>query len=161
MTGPKNPLQSPWQAAQTYVGTPYVAGVFDCADLAVQVQREVFGRTVCLPQDRPRPQGTRGQGAAITRLHTQVADRMDVPCTGHGVLMFEGFAGTQTWHIGTVFLHPDTGAVWVLHNSAKLQSAALQSLDTLQRFGLKLEGFYAWHRQLDGPLEAPLGGVPA
>lgn len=128
-----------FKKAQAYVGTPYLVGEFDCADLAQKVQWELFERAVALPCPRPRPGGVRGQAREIQRLQGDLADKIDVPVTGCGVLMHDV---TPVWHIGTVFWHD--GAVWVLHNSAALGSAALQRLEDLKRFGLKVEGFYAW-----------------
>lgn len=132
-----------FEQAQRYVGTAYEPGVFDCADLAVKVQAEVFGRAVGLPQDRPRPGGVRGQAREIRRLQVALASRIAGPLTGCGVLMFERQAcGVLLWHIGTVFVQGSV--VWVLHNSAKLGSAALQRLDDLVRYGLRVDGYYAW-----------------
>ena len=78
-----------WRALQAYVGRPYEVGAFDCADLAVLVQREVFGRAVHLPT---HPQGGAGQrdgpgfsdtddvaGHAVHRGRT-----LRYPCAFHG-----------------------------------------------------------------------------
>lgn len=127
---------------QAYVGRPYVDGQFDCADLAVLVQAEVFGRTVALPAARRRPQGRAGQRATINALRDDVALRVDVPFTGCGVLLTERVQGAEAWHIGTGAMH--RGEVWVLHNSNPATGARLDRLQDLQRWGLRLEGFYAW-----------------
>lgn len=135
-----------FEQAQRYVGTPYVPGEFDCADLAVRVQRELFGREVALPVHRDRPAGTRGQAREIMRLRDTLADRVNIPADGCGVLLWEptGEAGhdLRLWHIGTVFLH--AGETWVLHNSERIGSAALHRLFDLQRWGMRVDGFYAW-----------------
>lgn len=135
------------QQAEAYVGTPYVVGEFDCADLAAQVQRELFGRHVALPQHRKRPGGARGQARDIAALRDVVARRIDTPETGCGVLLYEPDGekpgdDTRLWHIGTVFMQ--RGDVWVLHNSYKLGSAHLHRLEVLQRLGMQLEGFYGF-----------------
>lgn len=130
-----------FKRAQAYVGTPYLVGEFDCADLAVRVQHELWGRVVELPVHRKRPGGVMGQAREIHRLQAELARRVVLPVTGCGVLLHDGEA-RPTWHIGTVFLHE--GEVWVLHNSHTLGSAALHRLEDLRRFGLKVEGFYAW-----------------
>lgn len=158
--------------ASRYVGRPYAAGEFDCADLAVLVQRELFGRPVALPAHHPG--GARTQGALILRLRDALAVEVAEPVDGCAVLLWEpdgdvaptlptacgslppegadspwgGPAANRRgedlrrWHIGTVFLH--AGEVWVLHASAKMGSVALQRLADLRRWGLRLEGFYAW-----------------
>lgn len=134
--------------AQQYVGLPYVLGEFDCADLAARVQWEIWGRRIALPTVRARPGGARGQAREINRLRDAVADPIDKPVTGCGVLMFEPDGSENTapnWHIGTVFML--AGEVWVLHNSEGMQGAALQRLADLQRFGLRVDGFYAWKEQ--------------
>lgn len=138
---------SHFKQAQRYVGTPYLVGQFDCADLAARVQQEIFGRRVGLPIHRERPGGARGQAREILRLRDQVADRIDVAADGCAVLLWGLNDGTpapglKVWHLGTAFLH--AGEVWVLHNSAHLGSAALHRLADLRGWGLRLDGFYAW-----------------
>lgn len=135
-----------FEQAQRYVGTPYVAREFDCLDLAVLVQRELFGLEVMIPSHQARPGGSRGQGREILRYRDMKAERTELPVDGCGVLLWEpeGEAGQdlRLWHIGTAFLHG--GEVWVLHNSAHLGSAALHRLVDLRRFGMRLDGFYIW-----------------
>jgi hypothetical protein len=122
--------------AQAYVGTPYIEGEFDCADLAVQVQAEVFGKAITLPAHHARGRST--QAAQINRLAGTLARRIDEPVTGAGVLL----QGGGLWHIGTVFMRG--GDVWVLHNSADMGSAALWQLPMFGRRGMNVEGYYAW-----------------
>lgn len=129
-------------ALQAYVGLEYKLGLFDCADLAAKVQREVFGREISLPASRQRALGAAGQRREIASLRDQLAVRVDVPFTGCAALLTEGGPLGGTWHIGTVALH--RGETWVLHNSHALGSAHLQRLADLQRWGMQLEGYYAW-----------------
>lgn len=129
-------------ALQRYVGTPYRLGVFDCMDLTAQVQREVFGREICVPAQRERPAGAAGQRREIASLRDELALRVDVPFNGCAALLAEPLGNTEVWHIGTVALH--RGEAWVLHNSHKLGSAHLNRLSDLQRWGMHLEGYYAW-----------------
>lgn len=132
--------------AERYVGMVYDPNTFDCADLAVLVQSELFGRTVPLPTGRSRPGGRRGQVREIRRWREALAAPAPAPETGIAVLMFDfqdGASAGARWHVGTVFLG-DAGEVWVLHNSATMGGAALQRLRDLQNWGLSVEGFYAW-----------------
>lgn len=129
-------------ALQRYVGTPYHAGTSDCADLAARVQRELFGREIALPSHEQRPGGAAGQRRLIASLRDELALRVDVPFTGCGVLLLEPGAFAPLWHIGTGAMRQ--GEVWVLHNSEKLRSAHFHRLSDLQRWGMQLEGFYAW-----------------
>lgn len=131
-----------FQRLQAYVGQPYRTGAFDCADLAVQVQRDVFGRSVCLPQRR-HPQGTAGQRAAILSLRDELAIPVAVPFTGAAVLLSDRTpSGADCWHIGTAAWH--RGEIWVLHNSRQAGSVVLNRLKDLFRFGMRLDGYYAW-----------------
>lgn len=124
-----------------YVGMDYVAGAFDCADLAVLVQREVFGRTVRLPT---HPLGGATQRAAILRHRDALATRVDVPFTGAAVLFFAvNNKGDHVYHIGTACLH--RGEVLVLHNSYETGGVRMDKLQDLLRWGMKLEGYYAWN----------------
>lgn len=124
-----------------YVGMDYVPGQFDCADLAVLVQREVFGRDVRLPN---RPLGTAGQRAAILRHREAAATRVAVPFTGCAVLFYAlNQKGDQVYHIGTAALH--RGEVLVLHNSYETGGVRMDKLQDLCAWGMKLEGYYAWN----------------
>lgn len=126
---------------QAYVGMDYVPGQFDCADLAVLVQREVFGRAVHLPT---HPQGTATQRAAILRHRDALATRVDVPFTGCAVLFnATNQKGDVVWHIGTSALHK--GEVWALHNSYETGGVRMDRLQDLLRWGMALEGYYAWN----------------
>lgn len=125
----------------SYVGMDYVAGEFDCADLAVLVQREVFGRTVNLPT---HPRGGATQRAAILRHRDALATRVDVPFTGCAVLFTDlNDKGGSLYHIGTACLH--RGEVLVLHNSYETGGVRMDKLQDLLRWGMKLEGYYAWN----------------
>lgn len=131
-----------WLALQSYVGTPYQPGIFDCADLARLVMQDVFGRSIALPLHRQRPLGVAGQRRAIASLRDEIAIRVDVPFTGCGVLLCETAPPSALWHIGVVALRG--GETWVLHNSHKLGSAHLHRLSDLHRWGMHLDGYYAW-----------------
>lgn len=124
-----------------YVGMDYVPGRFDCADLAVLVQREVFGRSVALPT---HPQGGATQRAAILRHRDALATRVDVPFTGCAVLFTDvNRKGDTTYHIGTAALH--RGEVLVLHNSYETGGVRMDKLRDLLAWGMKLDGYYAWN----------------
>lgn len=126
---------------QSYVGREYRPGVYDCADLAADVQREVFGRAVTLPVRHPS--GTAGQRASIFAHRDALASKVDVPFTGCAALFHDvNDKGSQVWHIGTVALH--RGEVWVLHNSYTTGGSHLHRLADLQAWGMKLDGWYAW-----------------
>lgn len=125
-----------FQRLQAYVGREYCPQTYDCAHLAADVQADLFGRHVGLPGVHPG--GHAGQRRLILSMRDELAARIAVPFPGCAVMLAEG----DLLHIGTVALR--FGEPWVLHNSAKLGSAQFQSLADLQRFGMRLEGYYAW-----------------
>lgn len=142
MPAPAQPVADAavFRRLQAYVGRGYEPGVYDCAHLAVDVQREVFGRLVTLPR---HPGGSAGQRAAVLSLREAVATRVDVPYTGCAALFHDvNDKGDQVFHIGTVCLH--RGEVWVLHNSYAMGGAHLHRFEQLQGWGMKLDGWYAW-----------------
>ena len=125
--------------AQSYVGVDYVPGVYDCAHLFLDVQRQVFGRAVQLPTEHP--QGRAGQAAQVQRLRDEIAVRIPEPEHGCAVLITSpDDAGQWIWHIGTVFVF--RGDTWVLHNSRIMGSASLNRLRDFAWRGQKIEGFY-------------------
>lgn len=125
--------------SEAYVGRPYVAGSDDCAALAVAVQREVFGRVVDIPGERPC--GLAESAALIARLQVDHAQRIEVPVDGTVVLMRRG-ACSRPWHVGTYF--DAAGEGWILHSTASAGAATVIRLRDLSRFGLQVEGFYTW-----------------
>lgn len=153
------------QDAEGYVGRAYVEGEFDCASLAVLVQRELFGREIDLPAAGQRARGRRGQARDIQTMQPGLADPVTAPETGDAVILWAATTdGTppfnRQWHVGTVFLH--AGETWVLHCANESQGVSLQRLDPLLRGGLHLDGFYRWRAaapKLDLAIAArPLSG---
>lgn len=132
--------QDVFQKLQAYVGREYIPGLYDCAHLARDVQRDQFGREIALPGVHPG--GQAGQRRVILEMREELAQRIDVPFPGCAVLLSEPTDTGELLHIGTVALR--FGEPWVLHNSAKLGSAQFKSLADLQRMGLRFEGWFAW-----------------
>lgn len=130
--------------AQSYVGAAYVPGEYDCAHLFLDVQRQVFGRTVTVPAALTcHAQGRAGQAAQISAARDALAQRIAEPVHGCGVLITSpNEAGHLLWHIGTVFVY--RGEVWVLHNSAVMGNASLNRLRDFAWRGQRIEGFYTW-----------------
>ncbi len=130
--------------AQSYVGVEYVPGVYDCAHLFLDVQRQVFGRDVTLPtQINAHSQGRAGQARQIALARDALASRIQTPVHGCAVLITSPVDGGQlAWHIGTVFVY--RGDAWVLHNSHAMGSASLSRLRDFAWRGQRIEGFYTW-----------------
>lgn len=124
-----------------FIGIPYCPRHMDCADLAMLVQSELFGRAVVLPGRRPRPLEAEAQSREIAAMSAQLADPIAAPQEGDAVLMRE--AGTSNaGHIGTYFFLNFTP--YVLHTSHALGGSVLHRLQDLKGYGLTVEGFYRW-----------------
>lgn len=124
-----------------FLGIPYCPRRMDCADLAMLVQRELFGRAVTLPGRRPRPLDAAAQAREIAAMSAQLADPVEKPQDGDAVLMRE--AGTKhAGHIGTYFFLNYTP--YVLHTSHALGGSVLHRLQDLSGFGLAVDGYYRW-----------------
>ncbi|MFD2755668.1 hypothetical protein [Comamonas terrae] len=124
-----------------FVGIPYCPRHMDCADLALLVQRELFGRDVVLAGKRARPLQADAQAAAIAAYCTELGTRTELPQDGDAVLMRETGA-TVAGHIGTfVFTNY---APHVLHTSHKLGGSVLHRVQDLPGLGLAIEGYYQW-----------------
>jgi hypothetical protein len=124
-----------------FVGLPYDAHAFDCADLVALVQRELFARDIALPGRHAR---MRAPAATVARamqgdsgLSGELAYRISESDLQDGDLVL--MTG-DTLHLGTVFVV--AGGVWVLHAFANVGYSALQRLADLRQIGLKIEGYY-------------------
>jgi len=124
-----------------FIGKPHHADSYDCADLAIDVAREIFSREVALPAARPRPQGQRGQAVAIHAMADELAFEVAEPVNGDLVLMQS--AGQELpGHIGTYFFL--NYQPYVLHTSVSLGYASLHRLSALPMLSLRVVGFYRW-----------------
>jgi hypothetical protein len=133
--------------AERYVGMPYLPGEFDCGSLVVLVQREIFGRPVAAVPARERQQGMRGQARDIRATLERNVTPVDGPETGAVALFWETTAHgrpplNRRWHVGVVFMH--YGAPWILHCANEAHGTVLDTLQSLQRQGLHLDGWYGW-----------------
>ena len=125
-----------------FVGIPYCPRHMDCADLAILVQRDLFGREVVLAGKRLRPLDLQAQAKVIAAYCAELGVRIDRPQDGDAVLMRD-FCQQQAGHIGTFFFI--NYAPHVLHTSHKLGASVLHRVQDLQGYGLVVEGFYRWN----------------
>jgi len=132
--------QDIFQRLQAYVGREYIPELYDCMHLHSDVQSDLFGRQIALPAKHPG--GRAGQRTLILSMRENLATRIMVPFPGCAVLLSEPTPDGELLHIGAVALR--LGEPWVLHNSAKLGSAHLQTLAELQSYGMRFEGYFAW-----------------
>ncbi|WMJ69976.1 peptidoglycan endopeptidase [Stenotrophomonas sp. 24(2023)] len=122
------------------VGIPYEQARFDCADLVVLAQRELFGREVDLPGRRPR--GLRGALELAGHSRLRATPREGPPHDGDLVLMIE--RGHRTpGHAGVFFFLAHEG--WVLHSNETNGCSVLHRVRDLPGYGLRIEGYYAWN----------------
>ncbi|CUA99240.1 hypothetical protein [Comamonas thiooxydans] len=124
-----------------FTGIPYCPRHMDCADLALLVQRELFGRQVVLAGKRARPLELDGQAAAIASYCSELGMAVELPQDGDAVLMRD-FDVEQAGHIG-IYVFTNY-APHVLHTSHKLGSSVLHRVQDLQGYGLIVEGYYRW-----------------
>ncbi|MFO6420153.1 hypothetical protein ACLBKS_08120 [Hylemonella sp. W303a] len=129
------------QAAR-YTTRSYVPGRYDCADLAIDVQLELFGRRVTLPC---HPRRRAEQDKAVVTQRDAVSTRLNLAAgeqaeTGCAVLMR---ALDGSWHIGTLF-HDASGQPWVLHAHSTALGVLLQPLPELAALGLTVEEYRTW-----------------
>lgn len=125
-----------------FIGLPYCPRRMDCADLAMLVQRELFGKTVFLAGKRPRPLQPAEQDAAIDEYRDQLAVPVEHPQDGDAVLMREPGA-ERAGHIGTYFFL--NYQPYVLHTAAWIQGgSSLHRVQDLPSLGLTVEGYYRW-----------------
>lgn len=121
---------------EPFIGLPYDEAELDCADLAVLIQRELFGKEVSLPGRRQR---MNAPAASINRYSSELAVPIERDELQDGdVIVFRD----GTLHIGTVFLL--SGRAWVLHTTMTGGYSLLQPLSDLPGYGLRTEGYYRW-----------------
>lgn len=121
-----------------YCSIPYDQDAYDCADLVIQVQRELFGRDVYLPSNRPR------KAEGLIAIHKQVGDygeRTTNPVDGDLVLMTE-MGKSYPSHVGVYFIVDFRPGV--LHTTGKIGASMVSYISDLPALGLKIEGFYKW-----------------
>lgn len=128
------------RALNAFVGRPHSPN-HDCADLAMDVARALFGRQLQLPTARPRPQGSRSQAAALARAMGELARPVQTPRDGDLVLM-RRIGEAPGGHIGTWFFVDHQAQV--LHTSVALGYSALHKISALPMLGLRIEGYYRW-----------------
>jgi hypothetical protein len=120
--------------SEHYIGQPYEPDTPFCAVLAVEVQRNTFGRTVAMPTTRRVVAARRDPSVLLADYGVPT----DAPVDGDAVLMRCG----QLWHIGT--FARVSGEEWVLHATRAAGAAHLTRLRDLPAQGLRFEGFYRW-----------------
>lgn len=123
--------------SDAWMDRPYEPGVFDCAELAVEVAREQFGKNVEILTERAA--SALGRTRQVQEGAQELADRVESPEEGDAVLMI---SRGRPSHVGVYCLID--GEPWVLHamkNAGRVVRHPLRSLPTIN---LSVEGFYRW-----------------
>ncbi|WFG37993.1 hypothetical protein 20Sep420_00109 [Pseudomonas phage 20Sep420] len=121
-----------------FIGLPYCPKTFDCADLVVKVQAELFGRDIVLPSRRPR--GRIGQ-ARLGELSRAYVTETDAPQDGDLVLMSE-FPNKKFSHVGVYFFLANEP--YILHAQDELVGSITTRVRDLASARLRIEGYYSW-----------------
>lgn len=121
-----------------YMGLEYHPDTFDCADLVVKVQAELFGREIVLPSRRPR--GRIGQ-ARLGELSKAYVEETAVPKDGDLVLMSE-FPRRRFSHVGLYFFI--ACEAYILHAQNEIEGSVMTRVRDLPASQLRIEGFYTW-----------------
>ncbi|WP_414553447.1 peptidoglycan endopeptidase [Stenotrophomonas forensis] len=124
---------------EKFVGIPYDEDGFDCADLVVLVQLQLFGRVITLPGRRPR--GLQG-AAELGALSRPYAHRRDGPPEDGDLVLMIDQGHRNPGHAGVFFFLAHEG--WVLHSNERNGCSVLHRVRDLPDFGLRIEGYYAW-----------------
>ncbi len=128
--------------AEAYVGKPWRDGRFECSDLVIEVERDVFGRRLTLPRHGPT---VRSRDACVAAgLDGEIAVPVNPAdaIEGDAVLMrAAGRSRILGHHIG-VWCAPG-GAPHVLH-CLRGVGACLHAIRALAAHGLELGGVYRW-----------------
>lgn len=136
--------EAPRHWSERYVGMPYVVDQFECADLCVLVNREVFRREIRLPAIRWH-RGKRGHERyqamtdQVAAAKDDYAEPTSAPEEGDAVLLLS--RGRMS-HIGTYCVIQ--GEPWVLHAVSWAGQALLTRIRELHLQGLQVEGYYRW-----------------
>lgn len=120
-----------------YIGKPYIAGVADCASLAIEVVRDRQGRGIEVPVEHSAHY--LGQSKQILRHKDDLADKIDAPEDGSPALFY---GRGRLCHIGVMCWIANEW--WVLHADQVSGFVIRQRLRDMTRVLYKLEGYYRW-----------------
>lgn len=122
-----------------YIGRPYVLGDADCARLLSDVRQEVFMLPVPSIVDVERAASALGRAGQVDDLVHEYGEHTDTPKDGDAVLMI--CAGRPS-HIG-VYCNVNSDPC-VLHAMQNAGMVVLHKIRDLEKYFLKVEGYYAW-----------------
>ena len=125
--------------AEKFIGRPYEAGSYDCADFVKSVMWEQFKKKIDLPSDRTWRGRTPQE---LVEWSHSLAEPTEDPKTGDCVLM--GVVGNRRslgCHIG-VYARSH-GQAWCLHAIRKA-GVIFCPISNLVRLNMEVMGYYRW-----------------
>ncbi|QWD55186.1 hypothetical protein [Polynucleobacter paneuropaeus] len=122
-----------------YIGQPYELGSADCARLLSRVRKEVFHLPVPDEIEIDRLKSRLGRVGQMNDLVAAYGESTDCPKEGDAVLMV--CAGRPS-HIG-VYCEVNNEKC-VLHAMENAGMVVLHKIRELDKFFLKVEGYYKW-----------------
>lgn len=125
--------------SEQYIGSPYVYNKLDCANLVTRVKKEVFNFPVPAEMECKREDSLTARLRQIKHIFDEYGERTDDPQEGDAVLML--FAG-RPGHIGVYCLVNKHKCV--LHAMESAGMVVLHKISDLERYFLKVEGYYKW-----------------
>ena len=133
---------------EAWLGRPWVAGKYDCADFVAEVLRVEFGRALDLPvraesgSGAPTGATVRGWDRQIATLKGDFALPTTAPRDGDGVLMVaKGARRLRRYHLG---LWAGVGGVAHVLHCQEAAGSILHPIRDLSLRALELEGIYRW-----------------
>ena len=122
--------------SDAYLGRMWVEGEYDCADLAIEIQREEFGKAIDIPRDHGCT--AFGRNEVIRETKFAVATPTANPEDGDAVVLI---AKGRAQHVGTFCVINDEP--WVLHNQQGAGTHRTRIRD-LPKWQYAIEGYYKW-----------------
>jgi len=127
---------------EKYIGRPYELGRSDCASLVVEVLETEFGADLpsAVKIERSNVRSVRNDHlVSLTLEHTEPTTQ---PVDGDIVLMR---CNNRPSHVG-VYLNVHNEP-HVLHAMENAKMVVLHRLRDIEKYLLKIEGFYKWNKQ--------------
>lgn len=122
------------RACSDYFSRTYNPNGWDCADLVLAVQRDIFGREVLIPEDRVQAR------RQLRSIFSSGLQRTCSPQDGDVVLMRD-CGRLKADHVGTYFVVG--GESCVLHTT-ETTDTIFTRLRHLADLGLRIEDIYTW-----------------
>ena len=122
-----------------YIGEPYVLGDADCAKLVSRVRREVFKMPTPEEVEVARHSSRLGRVGQMSDLIGKYGLPTNSPTEGDVVLMI---CAARPSHVG-VYCEVD-GEKCVLHAMENAGMVVLHKIRDLDKYLLKIEGYYKW-----------------